>query len=87
MVVTSNHNLIPYPAHHYPVQPFIAENTPICLDSGQGMIAQQNRFQQSHSDNNTRIIHFYPPGNRYDISQCLHCSDADQVGCLVDIYA
>jgi hypothetical protein len=27
------------------------------------------------------------PDNRYDFSRCLHSSDADQVGRLLDIYA
>jgi hypothetical protein len=32
MVVSSNYNLIPYPDHHYPIQPYISENAlAICL--------------------------------------------------------
>lgn len=87
MVVTSNYNLIPYPTHHYPLQPFISENALICLDQGQDAIAQQSRFQRPHSNNTARAIYFNLPGSRYDISQCLQYSDTDQVGHLVDIYA
>jgi len=87
MVVTSNYNLIPYAAHYYPVQTFISENAVICLDHGQETIAQRNRFQRPHSDYTAGANHFNLPGNRYDISQCLQCSDSDQVGRLVDIYA
>ncbi len=87
MVVSSNYNLIPCPAHHYPIQPYISENAAAYPDPGQESIERHNRFRQPHSDITAGAVHFNIPGSRYDVSRCLQYSDADQVGRLVDIYA
>ena len=87
MVISSNYNLIPYPDHHYPIQPYIRKNALANQHSGQGSIIRHNRFRQPCSTIKTGTIHFDMPHNRYDVSQCLQYSDADQVGRLLDIYA
>jgi hypothetical protein len=87
MVVSSNYNLIPYPEHHYPIQPYISENALANQHPGQESIERHGRFQQPRADIKTGAIHFDMPDNRYDSSQCLHYSEGDQVGRLLDIYA
>jgi hypothetical protein len=87
MVISSNYNLIPYPDHHYPIKPYISENALVNQHSGQESITRHNRCGQVCSTIKTGTIHFDMPHNRYDVSQCLQYSDADQVGRLLDIYA
>ena len=87
MVVSSNYNLIPYPDHHYPIQPYISEKALAHRHPGQESIERHNRFRQPRSTIETGAIHFSMPHNRYDASQCLQYSDADQVGRLLDLYA
>ena len=87
MVVSSNYNLIPYPDHHYPIQPYISENAVAKKHPGQESIERSDRFQQPRAAIKANAIHFDMTDNRYDFSRCLRCSDADQVGRLVDIYA
>ena len=87
MVVSSNYNLIPYPAHHYPIQPYISENALANQHPGLKLIERHDRYQQQRTDIKAGAVHFDIPDNRYDFSRCLHYSDADQVGRLLDIYA
>jgi hypothetical protein len=87
MVVSSNYNLIPYPEHHYPIQPYISENALANQHRGQESIERHDRLQQPRADIKAGAVHFDMPDNRYDFSRCLHSSDADQVGRLLDIYA
>ena len=87
MVVSSNYNLIPYPGHHYPIQPYISENALAKQHPGQESIERLDRFQQPRAAIKAGAIHLDMPDHRYDFSRCLHYSDADQVGRLVDIYA
>ena len=87
MVVSSNYNLIPYPEHHYPIQPYISENALANQHRGQESIERHGRLQQPRADIKAGAVHFDMPDNRYDFSRCLHYSDADQVGRLLDIYA
>lgn len=88
MLVSSNYNLIPYPEHHYPIQPYISENALAKQHPGQESIERHDRLQQPRADIKAGAVHFdMPAGNRYDFSQCLLYSDADQVGRLLDIYA
>jgi len=87
MVVSSNYNLIPYPDHHYPIQPFISENALANQDPGQESIERHNRFRQPHSNIKAAPSHFDMPDSRYDFSQGLQYTDADHLGRLLDIYA
>ena len=87
MVVSSNYNLIPYPDHHYLIQPYLSENALANQHSGQESIERHDRFRQLHSKLKAGTIHIDIPNNRYDISLCLQYSDVDQVGRLIDIYA
>ena len=87
MVVSSNYNLIPYPDHHYPIQPYLSENALANQHSGQESIERHGRFRRPHSNFNAGTIHIDIANNRYDISLCLQYSDVDQVGRLIDIYA
>jgi len=87
MVVSSNYDLIPYPDHHYPIQPYISENALAKQHPGRDSIERLDRFQQPRADIRAGAIHFDMPDNRYDFTRRLHYSDADQVGRLVDIYA
>jgi hypothetical protein len=87
MVVSLNYNLIPSPAAHYPIQPYISENAVTCPDSGQKSIERHNRFKQPHTGIMTGGTHTSVPRSRYDDSRRLQNYDADQVGRLVDIYA
>ena len=87
MVISSKYNLIPYPDHHYPIQPYISENALIDQHPGQKSIERLNRLRQPYSNIKASAIHFDMPDNRYDASRCLQYSDADQVGRLLDIYA
>ena len=87
MVVSSNHDLVPYRDHHYPIQPYISENALADQYPGQESIERHNRFRRPRSDIKAGAIHFDIPGNRYDVSRCLQYSDADQVGRLLNLYA
>ena len=87
MVVSSNYNLIPYPDHHYPIQPYISENALANQHPGQESIERHDRFRKPHSNTKAGAIHIEMADNRYDVSQCLLYSDANQVGRLLDIYA
>ncbi len=87
MVVCSNYNLIPYPEHHYPIQPYISENALANQHRGQESIERHDRLQQPRADIKAGAVHFDMPDNRYDFSRCLHACDADLVGRLLDIYA
>ena len=89
MVVSSNYNLIPYPDHHYPIQPYISENALANQQPGLESIERHDRFQQPRADRNkVDTVHFGGmTGNRYDFSRCLHYSEEDHVGRQLDIYA
>ena len=87
MVVSSNYDLIPYPDHHYQIQPHLSENALANQHSGQESIERHGRFRRAHSNFKTGTIHIDIADNRYDASQCLHYSDVDQVGRLIDIFA
>ena len=87
MVVSSNYNLIPYPEHHYPIQPYISENALARQHAEQETIAHHDRFQQARTYIKAGAIHFDVTDNRYDSSRCLHFSNDDQLGRLLDIYA
>ena len=87
MVVSSNYNLIPYPDHHYPIQPYISENALASQHAGQESIGRHDRFEQPRTYIKAGASHFDTPDNRYDFSRCQHHADADQVGRLLDIYA
>jgi hypothetical protein len=88
MVVSSNYNLIPYPAHHYPVQAFHPENTVAVHHPGQDTVGRNNVFGQPRLETATRAGQFGSfSANRYDITQCLSYGDADHVGLMVNIYA
>jgi len=87
MVVSSNYNLIPYPDHHYPIQPYTPENALVNQHSGQESIERHNRFRLPRSTIKTGAVHFDMSHNNYDVSRCLQYSDTDQVGRLLDIYA
>jgi hypothetical protein len=87
MVISSNCNLIPYPDHHYPIEPYVPQNALVNQHSGQESIQRHHRFGQPRLTIKTGAIHFDMPHKRYDDSRCLQYSDADQVGRLLDIYA
>jgi hypothetical protein len=87
MVVSSNYNLIPYPDHHYPIQPYISENALANQHPDQESVARHDRFQQPRPDIKANAVHFDMSDNRYDSSRCLHYCDAYQVGRQLDIYA
>jgi len=87
MVVSSNYNLIPYPEHHYPIQPYISENALANQHLGQESIKRHDRIQQPRADIKAGAVHFDMFDNRYDLSRRLHYSNADQVGRQLDIYA
>ncbi len=87
MVVSSNYNLIPYPDHHYQIQPYLSENALTDQHSGQESIERHGRFRQPNSNLRAATIHIDIPDNRYNASLCLQYSDLDQVGHLLDIYA
>jgi hypothetical protein len=87
MVVSSNYNLIPYPEHHYPIQPYTPEKALANQHPGQESIERHNRLRQPRPDIKVSAVHFDIPDNRYDSSQCLYYSDADRVGRQLDIYA
>jgi hypothetical protein len=87
MVIASNHNLIPYPGHHYPVQPYFQDYPVANQQRGQQSVAGQKPFRQPHSE--TRAFASRPDrrGYRYDFTLFLQYPAFDQVGLLVDIYA
>jgi hypothetical protein len=87
MVGSLDYSLIPSPAAHYPIQPYISENAADGSESRQKSIGRHNRFRQSHTGIMTGGTHYNGPRSRYDHSRRLQYSDADQVGRLVDIYA
>jgi hypothetical protein len=87
MVISSNYSLIPYPAHHYPIEPYIPKNAVAHQHAAQESIPRHNRSGKPGSTFKMSAIHCDMPYNRYDASQCLHYPDADQVGRLIDIYA
>jgi hypothetical protein len=87
MVVSSNYNLILYPDHHYPIQPYISENALAKQHPGLESIERHDRIQQPRADIRAGAIHFDMFDNRYDLSRRLHYSDEDQVGRQLDIYA
>jgi len=87
MVVSLNYNLVPCSVNHYPIQPYVSEKTEAYPDPVKQSIERRYGFRQPHSEIKTGAIHFRISGSRYDHSQCLQFSDADQVGRLVDIYA
>jgi hypothetical protein len=86
MVVSSNYNLIPYPDHHYQIQPYLSENALANQHSGQESIERHDRFHQPYSNFKAGTIHIDIP-DQYNASLCLQYSDVDQVGRLLDIYA
>jgi hypothetical protein len=87
MVVSSNYNLIPYPDHHYPIQPYISEKAMAHQHSGHESVERHDRFQRPRAEIKVGAIHFDIPDSGYDISRCLHYCNEDQLGHLLDIYA
>ena len=87
MVVSSNYNLIPYPDHHYPIQPYISDNAMARQHHGQESVERHDRFQRPPAEFKAGDILFDIPDSGYDISRCLHYCDEYQVGRLIDIYA
>jgi hypothetical protein len=89
MVVSLNYSLIPSPAAHYPIQPYVSENPVEGSDSRQKPIERHSRLRQPHAGIMTGGFHYNDngPRSRYDNRLRLQFSDADQVGRLVDIYA
>ena len=83
MVITPDNNLIPYPDHHYQVQPYIHDN-PI---ANQEAIGGQKPYRRHHSQIRAHAGHFDPHGNLYDFKLFLQYPAFDRVGLVVDIYA
>jgi hypothetical protein len=87
MVIAPNNNLIPYPGHHYQVQPYV-QNKPIANQGReQGPGGRQKLFRWPHSEIRVQASHFDRPGNIYDFKLFLQYPAFDQVGLMVDIYA
>jgi hypothetical protein len=87
MVIASNHSLIPYPGHHYPVQPYLQDNPVSNQERRQGPLAGPKPFRQPHSEIKGHAGRSDRHGHLYDFTLFLQYSAFDQVGLLVDIYA
>ena len=87
MVISSNHNLIPYPVHSYQVQPFDPENTAVNLIPGQDTIDRNNLLRQPRPETTPRINPFESSASSYDATKCLAYCDADHIGRMLSIYA
>jgi len=87
MISAPDNNLIPYPGHHYQVQPYILNNPIANQEREQGTIEGQKLFRPPHPETRAHVSHFDRHGNLYDFKLFLQYPAFDQVGLLVDIYA
>ena len=87
MVITAENHLIPYPGHHYPVQPYVQDNPIANQQRRQGPIGGKTFFRRPQSEIPPPVGHFKCTGNLYDFKLFVQKPAFDQVGLLVDIYA
>jgi hypothetical protein len=87
MVIAPENNLIPYPGHHYQVQPYVQDNRIANQKRHQEPIEGQKFFRRPHSEINADANHFNRPGNLYDFKLFLQSPAFEQIGLVVDIYA
>ena len=65
MVITAENHLIPYPGHHYPVQPYVQDNPIANQQRRQGPIGGKTFFRRPQSEIPPPVGHF-KPWQRFD---------------------
>ena len=87
MVITAENHLIPYPGHHYPLQPYVQDNPIADQQCRQGAVGEKIFFRRPQSEMNAHLSQLNCPGNLYDFTLFVKQPAFDQVGLVVDIYA
>ena len=87
MVIAPDNYLIPYPGHHYPVQPYIQDHSIANHQHQQAAIEEQKSLRRSASGINVHGRPSNDAGSLYNFKLFLQNPAFEQVGSLVDIYA
>jgi hypothetical protein len=87
MVIAPDNNLIPYPGHHYQVQPYIQDNRIANQEHEQRATGGRKLLRRPQTEIRTPASHLDRHANLYDFKLFLQYPASDPIGLMVDVYA